>query len=62
MAVRRGATMNDSERSVMAEYGITCETRRVFHYKQYKYDRLDDALRFARADTGQAKSRSAPDR
>ena len=43
--------MNEKDRQTMAVHGITCETRNVYFYKGYKYDRLDDAVRYARIET-----------
>ena len=42
--------MNGKDKQMMDEHGITCESRNVFFYKEYKYDRLDDAVRYAEID------------
>ena len=42
--------MNRKEEQTMEAHGITCATRKVYFYKDFKYDRLDDALRYAEAD------------
>lgn len=34
----------------MEVHGITCETRHTYFYKDFKYDRLDDAIRYAKID------------
>ena len=47
--------MNGKDKQMMDEHGITCESRNVFFYKEYKYDRLDDAVRFAKIDTGRVR-------
>jgi hypothetical protein len=47
--------MNQKDRQTMEAHGITCATKDVFFYKEYKYDRLDDAIRFAEIDTRRAQ-------
>jgi hypothetical protein len=42
--------MNAKDRQTMDAHGITCETRNVYFYKEYKYDRLEDAVRYAEID------------
>ena len=42
--------MNDEDRRTMEAHGITCATRNVYFYKDFKYDRLDDAVRYAETD------------
>ena len=42
--------MNSKDRQTMDAHGITCTTRNVYFYKQYKYDRLEDAVRYAEID------------
>ena len=42
--------MNAKDRQTMDAHGITCATRKVYFYKEYKYDRLDDAVRYAEID------------
>ncbi|MEZ5567404.1 MAG: hypothetical protein R3E54_03520 [Halioglobus sp.] len=36
------------DKALMAKYSIHSETRTVFHFEGYKYDKLKDALRFAK--------------
>ena len=43
--------MTEEERQTMAVHGITCETKTVFSYKGYTYDRLEDAVRYARIES-----------
>jgi hypothetical protein len=47
--------MNQKDRETMEAHGITCATKNVYFYKEYKYDRLDDAVRFAEIDTRRAQ-------
>ncbi len=39
--------MTDEEKKLMDEHGITFETKTVFHYQGYRYDRLQDAVNYA---------------
>ena len=42
--------MTEEDRETMQAHGITCAIRNVYFYKDYKYDRLDDAVRYAEID------------
>jgi len=42
--------MNAKDRQTMDAHGITCAIRNVYSYKEYKYDRLEDAVRYAEID------------
>ena len=42
--------MHDKDKQTMEAHGITSATRNVYFYKEYKYDRLDDAVRYAEID------------
>ena len=42
--------MTEEDRKTMEAHGITCATRNVYFYKEYKYERLDDAVRYAEID------------
>ena len=41
----------NEEQKLMTRYGITRESRTVFRYANYTYDRLEDAVNFARIDS-----------
>jgi len=43
--------MIEQDKMLMAEYGITSTVKKVYRYKDYRYDRLSDALSYARTDT-----------
>lgn len=43
--------MSEQDKTLMAEYGITSTVKKVYTYKGYRYDRLSDALSYARTDT-----------
>jgi len=42
---------NKDVKALMVKYGITCETKIIYAYKQYRYDNLQDVLRYAEIDT-----------
>lgn len=49
--------MTNNDNKLMKTHGITCAPRNVFHYKDFKYDRLEDAVRYAELDANRvAKS------
>ena len=47
--------MNDKDKQTMEVHGITSAHRNVYFYKEYKYDRLDDAVRYAEIDARRAR-------
>jgi hypothetical protein len=38
----------EEEQELMAQYGITHETKSVYFYQGHKYDNLNDAINYAR--------------
>lgn len=46
--------MNNDDKALMEKYGITCETKMIYAYKQHRYDNLQDALRYAEIDAKRA--------
>jgi hypothetical protein len=46
--------MNDKDKQAMEVHGITFAPRNVYFYKEYKYDRLEDAVRYAEIDARRA--------
>ncbi|NMP17357.1 hypothetical protein [Thalassotalea sp. Y01] len=42
--------MKNDEISKMKKYGITCEQINNYHYKQYQYGKLEDAINYVRVD------------
>ena len=40
--------MDERDAGLMAQYGITAETKLLFHYDGYRYERLTDAVNYAR--------------
>ena len=43
--------MNNSEKAQMKKLGITCNTQSTYHYKNYKYNKLSDAINYAKTDS-----------
>ena len=43
--------MSEQDEVLMAEHGITSSSKTVYYYKGYRYDRLSDALSYAKSDT-----------
>lgn len=43
--------MNEDENALMAKFGITCEQKKVYCYKQHRYEKLEQAIEFAKIDT-----------
>ena len=44
--------MTDEEKRAMDQFGITCENKMIFHFQGHKYERLDDALNYAKNAVG----------
>ncbi len=42
--------MSQQDKTLMAEYGITSSHETVYFYKEYRYDKLSDALSYAKTD------------
>jgi hypothetical protein len=47
--------MNKKDKQMMEAHGITCAPKNVYFYKDFKYDRLDDAVRYAEIDARRAR-------
>jgi hypothetical protein len=43
--------VTDEEKMQMTRYGITSSSKMIYSYRQYKYENLSDALRYAERDT-----------
>ena len=44
----RAQVMTDEEKRAMDQFGITCEKKMIFHFQGDRYERLDDALNYAK--------------
>ena len=44
----------------MAEYGITSSPKTVYFYKEFRYDRLSDALGYAKIDAQRTQEGGEP--
>jgi hypothetical protein len=51
--------MTEEEKDLAERYGIAVEHKSVYLYKGYKYERLEDALNYAKRDSGPADESSA---
>ena len=40
----------------MDALGITCKSKDVYHYKDFRYERLADAVRYAEIDAEQLRA------
>lgn len=40
----------NNDEAMMLRYGITCEQRVIYSYKHFHYDKLDDAINFAKLE------------
>ena len=47
--------MSDQDEQKMKAHGITSATRTEYFYKGYKYDRLDDAVRYAEIESARTR-------
>jgi hypothetical protein len=54
--------MSFQEKTLMADYGITSLPKTVYFYREFRYDRLSDALAYAKTDAKriQEGSKSTP--
>ncbi len=43
--------MNMKDKQSMDTHGITCKSKDVYYYKDFRYERLADAVRYAEIDT-----------
>jgi hypothetical protein len=46
----------EEQQELMSQYGITRETKSVYYFQGYKYDRLADAIRYARDSVSRESS------
>lgn len=44
-------TSAKEELALMAYYGITSERKLIYHYKQHRYQKIEDAVNYARLDS-----------
>jgi hypothetical protein len=51
--------MNDADKRAMEAHGITCAPRMLYYYKEFRYERLDDALRYAKLDAERERALAA---
>jgi hypothetical protein len=42
--------MTKDDKQAMGAHGITCKSKDVYYYKDFRYERLADAVRYAEID------------
>lgn len=50
--------MSEENKTLMAQYGITCEPKLIYSYKQHRYENVEQAINFARIDTNRDQENS----
>ena len=50
--------MSEEDKKVMEKYGITYEQRTVFFWNDHKYERLVDAVNYAKLASAKMKTES----
>jgi len=43
--------MSEQEKKLMAQYEITCEPKKIYAYKEHRYENFKDAFNYAQIDT-----------
>ena len=51
---------SEEEQKLMVQYGITHETKSVYFYQGHKYDKLNDAIRYARDSLAHEQTTLSP--
>ena len=49
--------MSEDDKVLMAQYGITAETVTIYSYKEHRYDKLQDAVNFAKLDSNSVEKK-----
>lgn len=52
--------MSEEEKQLMEQYGITCVQKTVYLYKDFRYDHLKDAFRYAEIDMKRDRKDKSP--
>ena len=52
--------MSEQDKTLIGEYGIRNSPKTVYSYKEYRYDRLSDALSYAKSDTKRTEAGGEP--
>lgn len=48
--------MNSEDKALMEKFGITVETKTIFHFAGHRYERLSDAVNYAKTRQFEASS------
>jgi len=51
MHVHQVTQMTKDDKQTMVDYSITCKSENVYYYKDFRYQRLADAVRYAEIDS-----------
>jgi hypothetical protein len=51
--------MNKQDKHLMEKYDITSASKTVYFYKEFKYDNLDSAVRYAEHDAKNASPKAS---
>lgn len=49
--------ISEEDQAAIDRLGITSSPKQVYYYKQHRYDRLADALRFAERDSASSETK-----
>jgi hypothetical protein len=49
--VHQVTEMTKDDKQAMDTHGITCKSKDVYYYEDFRYERLADAVRYAEIDT-----------
>ncbi|KHF25803.1 hypothetical protein [Solemya velum gill symbiont] len=52
--------MTEQDKITMDKYGISSSSKAVYFYKDHKYERLTDAINYAKIDIKRAKEDADP--
>lgn len=47
--------VDKTDEELMTDYGITSEPTSVYRYKEYKYSKLSDAVKYAKSESASEK-------
>ena len=48
--------MTDKDKKIMDAHGITYQSKTIYQYKDFKYERLADAVRYAEMDAERSRA------
>jgi hypothetical protein len=51
--------MTEEEKQLLEKHGIKCTQKTIYHYKQYRYENLNDAIRYAEIDSQRGRENTS---